>query len=147
MKTYAPKPPKGPISALIEGKSKEFRYKKKAEEFAKVGKITWVKDSVIFKVSEIEAREVTKDNGEKTNFLYLKIDIRKGGIKYNLGDNKIQFVNPPLTVSNGTYRKKNIGGKEVDAFNFEENVSESLKLIIYNLCKSKMPELFDNLNE
>lgn len=131
-KAYGPKPPKGQIERELEKLGPDERRVRKAEVFAslKSGSFTFQRDNIRFTLSNWERK------GNVFRVHATAAD-SNGALPLHDTDNPFEFVNPPLMVPTGTWRKENVNGQEVDVPNVEESPLEALRIIVFEAVTTR----------
>lgn len=154
-KVYAPKPPMGALAqdldtkhpippALPQAASKQLHVNRRQEQEEAMRlrakeKARWFRD---LKPTNSDYLEFTRDdvNFQVTGFRvdethgYFECQVRaeKDGESLPL-DNPYRFINPPIKVPDGTWRKEWVtGGEVIDVENEHEDIEEALRTMVYD---------------
>jgi len=121
MKTFATKPSKHALETKLGTLGFDDRCKEKIKEFKKI----------LFPIDynyagigiSIKAVKEILINGIPT----LQVDVQALGRKLR---SPYYYINPPVKIGNGTFRKENDGEIELDIENTEVNLLEALKQFV-----------------
>ena len=119
---YAEKPVKTKLEEDLDKLSIKDRAKEKVKELVKIGKKSFNKNGYDIEIVEIRLKD---------DLLKVVVEVKKNENIITGIETEYLYKNPPLKISNGTYRIEN----EIDIENFEVNIEEALKSIVAQTVK------------
>lgn len=120
-KVYAPKPPAGPVERALGAAAPNRRAHLKAMALV----VAAEKLPRTFAYGDLEITIVEGPTMAAEGLLRVSVSATRAGVPVHV-DNPYLFLNPPVTVPDGTWRSEG----DQDFTNFREDATEALKAII-----------------
>jgi hypothetical protein len=136
-RTYADPPPPGPIELSLVGKTPLERMIIRAQELNKLQPgASFILDGI-----EVQLLAPIRMNDEGTGVQFrLRARVVTTGVFLPM-DNPYRFLNPPVKIPNGTWRKVATDIGEVELENMEENPMAAMKRIVLDAVLTRARQL------